>query len=82
VRAAKPAVSARRKARATPIRRSRPKLRTIGVGESWRARKPAAVARHAAPIVGPPLVAAARAASVPDIPLSTSSSKRAWSWIA
>ena len=43
----------------TPATRSRPKPRTIGVGESSRARKPAAVARQAVAIVGPPLSAAA-----------------------
>ena len=45
--AAKPAVRARPKAIAMPTTSSRPKLRTIGVGESCRARKPAAVARQA-----------------------------------
>ena len=34
--------------------RSQPKLRTIGVGDSCKARKPAAVARQAVAIVGPP----------------------------
>ena len=52
--AARPAVSARTKAIATPTISSRPKPRTIGVGESWRTRKPAAVARQAVAIVGPP----------------------------
>src|SRR3954447_2485477 len=81
-RAARPAVRARRKATATPAIRSRPKARIIGVGESSRARKPAAVARDAVAIVGPPLIAAARAASMPARPSAPASSKRAWNWIA
>ena len=52
--AAKPAVAATAKASAMPTTSSSPKERTIGIGESARAAKPAAVARQAVPITGPP----------------------------
>ena len=66
-----------------PTMRSKPKPRTIGIGESWRARKPAAVARQAVAIVGPPPAAAdARRLDAGSAPLAIASSKRAWNWIA
>src|SRR5207344_2860000 len=70
LRAAKPAVSAKRKAAKTPTISRLPKLLIIGVGEISRARKPAAVARQAMAIVGPPALAALLAASAPDSPPS------------
>src|SRR5262249_22271730 len=81
-RAAKPAVIAKAKAIRTPATSRIPKLLIIGVGEISRARKPPAVAKAAIAIVGPPELAAARAASTPERPDSSASSNLAWSWIA
>ena len=78
--AAKPPTKASAKAMAIPATRSRPKLRTIGVGDSWRARNPAAVARQAVAMTGPPPEAAKRAASAPEpAPRAIASSYRACS---
>ncbi len=48
--------------RPVPSTSSSPNERTIGIGESTSAANPAAVARQAAPITGPPLEAATVAA--------------------
>ena len=48
-----------------PTMRSQPKPRTIGIGESCSARKPAAVARQAVAMVGPPARGASRLRSAP-----------------
>ncbi len=75
-------MSASTKATATPTTSSRPKLLTIGVGESIRARKPAIVAMQAVAIVEPAAATVRATACAPRAPLPTSSSKRAWNWIA
>jgi hypothetical protein len=82
LRAANPAVITRMKARRTPAKRRTPKPRTIGVGESRSTRKPAAVARHAVAMVGPARFAAVLAADSPEAPVDSTSSRRAWNWIA
>jgi hypothetical protein len=70
------------KANKTPANRRTPKPRTIGVGESRSTRKPAAVAKQAVAIVGPERFAAVLAASAPEAPVASTSSRRAWNWIA
>ena len=76
--AAKPPVSATRNAIAMPITRSRPNERTSGLGESAKTAKPATVARHAAPMTGPPPAAAVATARPGAIPSALASLKRAW----
>ena len=53
---------ATRNASATPTTRRSPKERTSGLGESAKAAKPAIVATQAAPITGPPPLAASATA--------------------
>ena len=65
-----------------PATSSSPNERTIGIGDSASAAKPAAVARQAAPITGPPRAAAAVAARAGAMPSALPSLKRAWNWIA
>ena len=80
--AAKPAVAATTSASAVPSTSSSPNERTIGIGESTSAANPAAVAKQAAPITGPPLDAARVAALAGCAPSRRASLKRAWNWIA
>ena len=80
--AAKPAVSAQAKARTIPITSRAPNPRTIGIGDSSSTRKPAAVARPAAAMVGAPSAAARGAACSGEAPSRRDSSKRDWNWIA
>ncbi len=70
-----PALSARKNAIAMPATSRIPKPRTIGTGDSSRTRKPTPVAKPAVAIVGT-AVRAVRSAS------PSSSSTRAWYWIA
>jgi hypothetical protein len=55
---------------------------TIGIGDRASAANPAAVARHAVAITGPPAAAAAVAARPGASPSALASVKRAWNWIA
>ena len=79
---ANPVLTARRNASATPTTSSSPNPRTIGIGDSSSTRKPAAVARQAVAIIGPPRTAASTAARGGDAPARVASTKRAWNWIA
>ena len=66
-----------------PATSSTPNPRTIGTGESSSTRKPTAVASPAVAIVGTDVRAVRTAASpVPAAPPRSSSSTRAWYWIA
>ena len=60
-----------------PPTRSSANARTIGIGESSRTQNPAAVARHAVAITGPPRAAASTAARGGEDPSRTASTKRA-----
>ncbi len=65
-----------------PSTRRRPNERTIGIGDRTSAANPAAVARQAAPITGPPFEAARVAALAGGAPSLRASLNRAWNWIA
>ena len=81
-RIARPAVSARKNAMASPPTSRSPNDWTIGIGERMRTRNPAAVASAAVATTGPPAAAASAAARAGDEPDRRASTKRAWSWIA
>jgi len=84
----KPGLSSAQQASAIAIPTSSriPKSRTIGTGESWSTRKPAAVASAAVAIVGAPVAAAraiARSAGIQAPAWARrASSARDWNWIA